>query len=124
MRSIILVFLGGGLGASVRYLLDLKLSFYGIIDSVFSVNILGSFILGILFFFSQKSSSFAPIYLLLGTGFCGGFTTFSSFSAKNFTLLHQGQFLNFAYYSFGNLFLGLLMFSIGYYISQYFFISK
>ena len=57
------------------------------------VNILGCFLIGIIFALSEKADVFSTeLRLFLATGFCGGFTTFSSFSLENFGLLRDGQY--------------------------------
>ena len=60
------------------------------------INVLGSIILGVVaeFYLERETSSLRmEIYLLLGTGFCGGFTTFSTFSLEMLNLIKQGSFL-------------------------------
>jgi fluoride exporter len=63
------------------------------------VNIIGCFIIGLIFALSEKADVISTeMRLLLATGFCGGFTTFSSFSLENLGLLRDGQyFYVFAY---------------------------
>ena len=69
------VFLGGGLGSCCRYFTDLLLKKYlNLPITTLTINTLGSFMLG----FIMVLSAGTPLYLLLGTGFCGGFTTFST----------------------------------------------
>ena len=91
---VFLVGAGGFLGSIARYLtivsIDKKLHPifpYGTL----TVNILGSFILGfVLAWLSKKSGAHSDQWrLLLGTGFCGGFTTFSSFAAENLILFEH-----------------------------------
>jgi fluoride exporter len=91
--NLILVGAGGMLGSILRYVtsrsIDEKL------NSVFpygtlSVNIAGSFILGMLYaWLSVKAPENASLKLLIGTGFCGGFTTFSAFAFENVGLWNQ-----------------------------------
>ena len=76
----------------------------------FAVNIIGSFIIGLLFGLAEKTNLLsAQMNVLLITGFCGGFTTFSSMSEDMFMLLQQRHWLMFAGYVAGSFALGLLM---------------
>ena len=95
--NFILVTIGAGLGGGFRYLLS-SLS-YKIFPVYFPfgtliVNILGSFLLGFLIFgFDEKELLHPTLKLFLGIGFCGGFTTFSTFSLETINLLRDSQFL-------------------------------
>src|SRR5690625_2144835 len=95
MKAILFVGAGGFAGSILRYLLQWIIS-----KSIttpfpwptFVVNILGSFIIGVLYALSDKGHILSPeLRLLLATGFCGGFTTFSFFAFDNVSLLHDGQ---------------------------------
>jgi CrcB protein len=96
MKTFLLVGFGGFAGSYLRYFFASQIeqkflsSFpYG----TFIVNILGCFIIGMLYAMSTRFN-LAPDYrLLLATGFCGGFTTFSSFSYEGVMLLQDSQFL-------------------------------
>jgi CrcB protein len=82
----VLVGLGGALGALGRYAADVALS--GGRRSTFAVNVLGSFALGALLAASPPE----PTLALAGTGFCGAFTTFSSFAVNVSEALAEGEF--------------------------------
>jgi CrcB protein len=73
------------------------------------VNVLGCLLIG-LFYASAERGTIASseIRLLLTTGFCGGFTTFSTFSYETLTLLENGQYTLVALYVAGSVLLGLL----------------
>ena len=111
----ILVFLGGGLGSALRYLI----SRYNNVGQplpfgTFSVNIIGSFLIGIIIGLSLKNQSFTQNHtLLLATGFCGGFTTFSAFALENVQLLKNGAYLHFFGYTFGTLIIGIAAVFLG-----------
>ncbi|MCL6217643.1 fluoride efflux transporter CrcB [Zunongwangia pacifica] len=120
-KSAILVFLGGGLGSVCRYLISKALNSKGTVLpwGTFTVNILGSFIIGVLLGIAIKNNNLnSTTNLLLATGFCGGFTTFSTFSFENQALLKSGDYYNFAVYAIGSLILGIVAAAIGLYFSK------
>lgn len=89
--SIIAVFIGSGLGGVCRFLCSLwiqSLTPQSLFPwGTFTVNIVGCFIIGLLYGLFDKYSVFNPqIRLLLTVGFCGGFTTFSTFINENYLL--------------------------------------
>ena len=95
-KNILLVGLGGFLGSTLRYLVYIFVDkrFIGSFPiATFSVNILGSFILGLLVALSFKNSLSESIRLLLAVGLCGSFTTFSTFAMENFSLLSQKELM-------------------------------
>ena len=120
LKNILLVFLGGGLGSSLRYVIGRYLNSGSMIPyGTFLVNVLGSLIIGIILGWAIKNESMNnPVNLLLGIGFCGGFTTFSSFSFENYSLLKTGDYWSFSIYFFGSLLLGLLAVFTGMMISR------
>lgn len=112
MKAALLVFIGGGIGSVCRFLIGKFLNPqlphfpYG----TFTVNLLGSFLIGLLMgqLLRTDSPASASIQLLLITGFCGGFTTFSAFSYEQLEILRSGAFLTFFLYLFSSISLGLL----------------
>uniref|UniRef100_UPI004049EAAA fluoride efflux transporter CrcB n=1 Tax=Fulvivirga sp. TaxID=1931237 RepID=UPI004049EAAA len=91
-KNILLVGLGGFLGSTLRYLVYLFVDkrFIGLFPlATFSVNIIGSFLLGLLVALSFKNNLSESMRLLLAVGLCGSFTTFSTFAMENFSLLSQ-----------------------------------
>ena len=86
------VFLGGGIGAILRFLIRSVLSTH---LATFIVNIIGSFIIGFLYIYFIEKSGLNPILkITLTAGFCGGLTTFSTFSLELFEMIGNHQFLN------------------------------
>ena len=86
------VALGGAAGAVSRYALSLvnvKLDFPLM---TFITNIAGSFLIGLIASLCIKKACPKNLTLLLKTGFCGGFTTFSTFSLESFTLIQSGNY--------------------------------
>ena len=123
MKQVLLVFVGGGIGSALRYMVGkfLKTSASGFPWSTFSVNVLGSLLIGILMGVSLKNSSFSENQtLLLITGLCGGFTTFSAFAYENQVFLKEGDFTSFFIYTFGSIGLGLAAVFLGLFISKSF----
>ena len=93
IREVLVVFLGGGLGSIARYALGkwfLPLG-SGFPVGTFLVNVTGAFFLGFLFSWFQKNQLHCSVYLLLAVGFCGGFTTFSTFSLELMELWRSKQ---------------------------------
>ena len=123
MKHVLLVFIGGGTGSVLRYLVGkiLNNSTQGFPWGTFSVNIIGSLLIGILMGMALKNSSLSENQtLLLVTGFCGGFTTFSAFAYENQVFLKEGDFTNFFIYTLGSIGLGLLAVFLGFFLSKNF----
>ena len=122
MKQLLLVGLGGFAGSIARYLvakLNFTWQFLAIPMGTLTVNILGSFILGFLVGISAKSEIIsADLRLLLMVGFCGGFTTFSSFTNENLMLMQNGQFLTVLLYTGGSILFGFLAVYLGYTLSN------
>lgn len=89
----LLVFIGGGLGSVARFGVARLMTAWcpvAIPLATFSVNVLGSFLIGLCLEYPAIAGKQGYIHLLT-IGFCGGFTTFSAFSWENFNLLKQGD---------------------------------
>ena len=118
MKALLLVFVGGGIGSALRYLIGKTLNdpdINGFPWGTFLVNLLGSLIIGLLFGWAlQKSKLPTDTLLLVAVGFCGGFTTFSAFAFEGMTLLKNGQLGIFFTYAAGSIVAGLLCVWIGY----------
>jgi len=96
LKPVVAVFLGSGLGALLRWWLGSHLNsrFPAIPPGTLSANLIGGYIVGVAIAFFASYSAIAPEWrLFVITGFCGGLTTFSTFSAEVVTLLQQGQSL-------------------------------
>ena len=117
MKSFILVFLGGGLGSGLRYLVAIAMNQYSKVlpFGTFTVNMIGCLLIGLILGYAQKENTLTSNQtLLLATGFCGGFTTFSAFASENLELIRNGELFNFSIYAIGSVFLGIVLILIGY----------
>ncbi|MFZ6010687.1 MAG: fluoride efflux transporter CrcB [Bacteroidota bacterium] len=92
MIKLLIVGAGGFLGSIARYLMarsiDARLQIFFPYGTL-TVNILGSFILGVVWAFTVRRADSENIRLFLGTGICGGFTTFSAFTMENVNFMQQ-----------------------------------
>lgn len=118
MKHLLLVGLGGFIGSVARFLvskLNLSWHFFSIPMGTLTVNVLGSFIIGILVGISAKSDLISTdLRVFLMAGFCGGFTTFSSFSSENLMLMQNGQVFTVLIYTSLSILLGFLAVYLGY----------
>ena len=105
-RHLLLVALGGAGGSVLRYMLsNINTSFpWG----TFAVNVLGSFLIGLLVGLMSKGVLSPEMKLLLVTGFCGGFTTFSTFANESFSMMKAGDVLLTALYVGASVIIGIL----------------
>lgn len=95
-KGILAIGLGGGLGALLRWWLGLTLNAYfpTIPPGTLAANLIGAYVVGMAVAFFATYSALAPEWrLFVITGFCGGLTTFSTFSAELVTLMQQGRAL-------------------------------
>ena len=116
MKQLFLVFIGGGVGSVLRYLISkwLENPSNGMPYGTFTTNILGSLIIGIILGLATKTDTLTQNQtLFLATGFCGGFTTFSTFAYENHLFLRAGDFSAFAIYSISSFVVGFLAVFLG-----------
>ena len=121
MKSFLLVFLGGGLGSALRYLVASVMNQYSKVlpFGTFTVNMLGCLLIGMILGYAQRENTLTSNQtLLLATGFCGGFTTFSAFANENLELIKNGEIFNFSVYTIGSILVGVLAVFIGFYLTN------
>lgn len=119
MKEVFLVFIGGGVGSVARFLLGkfLNNTSDGIPYGTFLANILGSLFIGLILGYALKSETLTQNHtLLLATGFCGGFTTFSTFAYENHVFLKSGDFMSFALYTIASFTIGFMAVFFGMYV--------
>ncbi|MDO5305000.1 MAG: fluoride efflux transporter CrcB [bacterium] len=102
MLKLLAIFTGGGIGAVLRFLVGFLCKNHNLTLPIatFFVNIIGSFIIGFVLAYSVLKTDFSPTTkLFLTVGFCGGLTTFSTFSAECLDYLASGKIIEFFIYT-------------------------
>ncbi|WP_297115032.1 fluoride efflux transporter CrcB [uncultured Porphyromonas sp.] len=118
LRQLLFVALGGALGSAMRYLTAILLArhYTGSIPlATLVVNVLGCFLIGLLIGLCSETTY---LRLLFITGFCGGFTTFSTFTAESYVMFREGAYGLALLYIAGSVLIGLLALWIGLYVSR------
>jgi len=95
LQILLAVFIGGGTGSVMRWLLGMRLNplHHAIPLGTLTANLLGAFIIGAGLAWFNRMTHIDPMWkLLITTGFCGGLTTFSTFSAEVVFLMQDGRF--------------------------------
>ena len=121
-KAFLLVGSGGAAGSIARYLVSFIFSKFGVGSfplGTFAINIFGSFLIGILFGLSERNQWLqAGGMLLLASGFCGGFTTFSTFALENVNLMQKGQSIVPLIYIGASVVVGLLLCRVGIWLAN------
>lgn len=116
-KTMLIVGTGGFIGSCCRYLIGKLVHHIFSLPfpwGTFIVNIIGSFLIGVFFGMAEKMHLFsAQMSIFLITGFCGGFTTFSSFSNEMFLLIQNKQWGYFTAYFVLSITLGILSVWLG-----------
>lgn len=117
IKMMLLAGCGGFVGTALRFLtgkLCAHISLGGFPLGTFMVNIVGSFLIGLLLGLAEGRGALSPsASALLVTGFCGGFTTFSTFADDMFLMLNKGQIMLFVLYFFMSLAIGIALVWLG-----------
>ncbi len=120
-KAIIAVGLGGFAGSVLRYLVSRLVSgvnFFSLPLGTLLVNVVGCFVLGLLTGLFSRTQGMSPeLRLLLTTGLCGGFTTFSTFMGENFEMARGGHFALLTAYVVISLAAGFVLLYAGYALS-------
>ncbi len=111
--NVVLVAIGGAIGSVLRYGCSRLWNGSSFPYGTLAVNIIGSFLIGILWALFSKGSDEQKSLLLI-TGFCGGFTTFSAFSLEGLQMLQEARFASFLLYAFATILFGLAATFIGF----------
>ena len=123
-KEIIYIFIGGGTGSALRYCVQLlmheRIVPYHFPWATFAVNLLGSFLIGLFYALSERFHLSAEVRLLLTTGLCGGFTTFSTFSNDGINLLKGEFYGTFILYTSLSIGIGLVAALAGGYVGKEF----
>lgn len=121
-RTLLLIGFGGAIGSIARYMTSQVINkwFTGLFPyATFAANSLGCLLIGIFIgLFHKNLETPSGWYFLLVTGFCGGYTTFSTFTAENFNLLQQGNYLTAFSYIFLSVSVGLVAIFSGFLLSK------
>jgi CrcB protein len=123
IKTILLIGFGGAIGSIFRYLSHWLTSKYFQSTfplSTFLVNILGSLLIGLFIgYLGKYFPENHPLKFLLIVGFCGGFTTFSSFALENYNLLQGNQQIIAYLYIIASIILTITAVGFGNYIAKY-----
>lgn len=119
-KQLLYIFLGGGFGSVLRFLVSNFTQKLWNVNSfpmgTFVVNMVGCFLIGIFSTYSLKIDNYLKFLLI--TGFCGGFTTFSTFSAENISLWQNGNYGILIFYILLSVVLGFCLVYLGINISK------
>jgi len=121
VKDIIIVGMGSGIGGICRYLISLFMSqaHNGFPWGTIAVNVAGCLLIGILWGVMSRFQNLSPSFaLFLMVGFCGGFTTFSTFSKEGLALLQTNNYTLFVLYAIGSVVLGIMAVALGYYTTK------
>lgn len=124
LKTILCVGFGSFAGGILRYLLSkwtTNISFHSLPVGTFLANILGCFAIGVFYALFERNTSLSPqLKLFLTVGFCGGFTTFSTFMNENFQFVKNNDFTSILIYTGGSLLVGFLMLWAGHAVVKLF----
>ena len=114
MTNAVLIFLAGGCGSVLRYLIGLAVPSSLFPWATFGVNAAGSFAIGLFGALAARFGWSEGVRLALTVGLCGGFTTFSTFSREALDLVTAGRWCAFSLYVAGSVILGIAAAALGF----------
>lgn len=118
-NNFLIVGFGGFIGTVLRYAISLIFKPGYFPYATLLVNIIGSFIIGVIISLSMKEPVITQQWkLFIATGICGGFTTFSAFSAENMLLMQEGKYFLSILYIVASILLALSSVFIGFRIAS------
>ena len=119
-KDILLVGVGSFFGGIARYLISLAMKDMAPAFpwATMTANIAGCLLIGILWAVLNRCNASNQLNLLLAVGFCGGFTTFSTFSKESLCLLQAGNYSSFILYALGSVVLGIAAVALGYSLAK------
>ena len=124
LKSLFFVGLGSCVGGIARYLLSRlvqQMTFSAFPFGTMTVNVIGCFAIGVFYsLFEQQNLMNTYLKLFLIVGFCGGFTTFSTFMNENTLMIKEGNFFSSLLYTGSSFFLGFIMLYVGYWLVKEF----
>ena len=113
------IFLGGGTGSVLRYLVGMWIDSTAFPWATFAVNAVGSLAIGLFGGWAARFGWSEALRLSLTTGLCGGFTTFSTFSKESLAIAEAGRWSAFAAYAFGSVAVGIAAVALGYWTARH-----
>ena len=118
LKNIVVVGAGSCIGGIFRYLISVLMNGKGFPWGTLAVNLLGCLFIGVLWgWFTKAGTAAGNLALFLTVGFCGGFTTFSTFSKEALAMLQHGNFWWFSAYVAISVVVGILVVAAGYWIA-------
>jgi CrcB protein len=118
MLDFLVVFIGGGLGSCCRYLVSLLITSTDYPLGTLLANVIACFLLGYLTGYSVKNTLDGHTKLFFSTGFCGGFSTFSTFSKELFNMSQDALTLSALSYILLSLLLGIVAVYVGFFLGN------